>query len=330
MRAVLAAEPDGPTGRLTEIDEADLPEGDLLVRVNWSSLNYKDGLAITGKGRVVRSFPMVCGVDLAGTVVESGSAGFAAGDQVVVTGFGLGEEHFGGFADMARVRSEWAVRLPDGLDARRSMAIGTAGLTSMLCVMALERGGLTVGTAGQRPVVVTGAAGGVGSVAVAILAGLGYRVSAVSGRPEQEPYLRRLGATAVVGREVLAEAAPRALDKETWAAGVDAVGGPILATMLRQTAYGGCVAACGLAGGADLPTTVHPFILRGVSLLGVESVRCPLPRRTEAWQRLASQLPAELVDSMTEEVDLAEVPCLGEEIVAGRTRGRVVVAVNPC
>jgi acrylyl-CoA reductase (NADPH) len=328
LRAVLAAEPDGLPGRLSQIDEALLPDGDVTVRVAWSSLNYKDGLAVTGKGKVVRSFPMVCGVDLAGTVIESSSADVQPGDEIVVTGFGLGEERFGGFADVARVRSEWVVGLPPGLDARRAMAIGTAGLTSMLCVMALEEAGLSPASTGGRPVVVTAAAGGVGSVAVAILSHLGYEVTAASGRPEQEPYLRALGASAVVTREELAEAPPRPLDRERWAGAVDAVGGTTLATLLRQTAYGGSVAACGLTGGADLPTTVHPFILRGVSLRGVESVRCPLERRRVAWQRLAGELSTALLDDLTVEAPLEEVPRLAEEIVAGKTRGRVVVAVN--
>ena len=327
LRAVLAAEPDGPPGHVATIDEGVLPDGDVTIRVSWSSLNYKDGLAVTGKGRVVRSFPMVCGVDLAGTVESSDSAAWRPGDEVIVTGFGLGEERFGGFAELARVRSEWIVRLPDGLDTRQAMIIGTAGLTSMLCVMALEHNGLAPASTGGLPVVVTGAAGGVGSVAVAILATLGYDVAAVSGRSEQEAYLRRLGATSLVPRAELAEAPPRPLDKERWAGGVDAVGGTTLATLLRQTRYGGCVAACGLAGGADLPTTVHPFILRGVTLAGVESVRCPIEVRKVAWERLSRELSRELLDEMAEDVSLDDVPALAEEILAGRTRGRVVVAV---
>ncbi len=332
LRAVLAAEPEGLPGRLAEIDRADLPDGDVTVRVQWSSLNYKDGLAVSGKGKVVRSFPMVCGVDLAGVVEESGSPDLEAGQAVIVTGWGLGEERFGGYADLARVRSEWVVPVPDGLDARQAMAIGTAGLTSMLCLLALEAHGLTPERAGDAPVVVTGAAGGVGSVAVALLAGRGYRVAAVSGRadqPEQAAYLRGLGATEIIDRAELAGAPPRPLDKERWAGAVDAVGGPILATVIRQTRYGGCVAACGLAGGADLPTTVHPFILRAVDLAGVESVRCPTPVRRTAWQRLAEELPRDLLEEMTVEAALEDVPALAEEILAGRTRGRVVVAVNP-
>ncbi|MHB8244066.1 MAG: MDR family oxidoreductase [Acidimicrobiales bacterium] len=332
IRAVLAAEPEGPAGRVGEIDSSELPDGDVTVRVHWSSLNYKDGLAVTGKAKVVRSFPMVCGVDLVGTVESSDAPAVRVGDPVIVTGWGLGEERYGGYAELARVRSEWIVPLPPELDMRRAMAIGTAGLTSMLSVLALEAHGLTPGGAGEMPVVVTGAAGGVGSVAVALLAALGYRVAAVSGRSlesEQAEYLRSLGATQVISRSELAGAKPRALDSERWAGGIDAVGGPILATVLRQTRYGGCVAACGLAGGAELPTTVHPFILRAVDLAGVESVRCPIDLRKRAWQRLATDLPMELLDLMTVETSLEEVPVLAEEILAGRTRGRVVVSVNP-
>ncbi|MGH9297494.1 MAG: acryloyl-CoA reductase, partial [Acidimicrobiales bacterium] len=263
----------------------------------------------------------------AGTVESSDVPDLAPGDEVIVTGFGLGEDRHGGYAELASVESSWVVKMPGGLDARRAMAIGTAGLTSMLSVLALERHGLTPETAAGRPVVVTGASGGVGGVAIAILASLGYEVAAVSGRHEQEGYLRRLGASEVVPRSELAEAKPRALDSERWAAGIDAVGGPILATVLRQTSYGGCVAACGLAGGADLPTTVHPFILRGVTLAGIESVRAPLELRREAWARLANDLPTDRLDEMTVTGDFEDLPSLGEDIVAGRTRGRVVVAV---
>lgn len=329
FRAVLAAEPDGPTGRLARIGRDELPAEPVTVRVAYSSLNYKDGLAVTGKGRVVRKFPMVCGVDLAGVVETSDDPAWSPGESVIATGFGLGEEHWGGFAELARVRPEWLVRVPDGRDARWAMAIGTAGLTAMMCVLALERHGLTPETAGDLPVVVTGAAGGVGSVAVAVLAQLGYKVTAVSGRPEQAKYLRDLGATDVLARAELAEAPPRPLDKERWAGAVDAVGGTTLAVALRQTAYGGCVAACGLAGGAELPTTVHPFILRGVTLAGVESVRAPLSLRAEAWARLSSGLPDALLEEMTVVEPLERVPELGEEILAGRTRGRVVIDLEP-
>ncbi len=329
IRAILAAERDGPPGRLAELDLADLPGGEVTVRVRYSSLNYKDGLAVTGKGPVVRTFPMVCGVDLAGTVEQSSWPTIAPGDEVIVTGFGLGEDHFGGFADLARVKAEWIVPLPQGLDAKRAMAIGTAGLTAMLCVMALEREGLTPESAGDMPVAVTGAAGGVGSVAVAILAGLGYKVAAVSGRPEEEPYLRSLGASEVVPRAELSEAPPKALEKETYAGAVDVVGGTTLATLIRRVRYRGCVAACGLTGGAELNTTVHPFILRSVTLAGVDSVRCPVELRKVAWNRLATELPAGILDAMTVEHPLEDVLDLAEKIVAGKTRGRVVIAINP-
>lgn len=329
IRAVLAAEKNGPSGHLAQLDPKDLPDEDVTIRVRYSSLNYKDGLAVTGKGPVVRKFPMVCGVDLAGTVEASSAEGITAGDEVVCTGFGLGEEHFGGFADLAKVKSEWVVKLPAGLDARRAMSIGTAGLTSMLCVMALERDGIEPAHPSDLPIAVTGAAGGVGSVAVAILAGLGHNVAAVSGRPEEEPYLRSLGASSVVPRAELSEAPPKALESEQYSGGVDAVGGTTLATLLRRTRYGGCVAACGLAGGADLPTTVHPFILRSVTLAGVDSVRAPLSLRKVAWERLATELSPELVESMTVEYPLEDVPRLAEEILAGRTRGRVLIAINP-
>lgn len=331
VKAVLARDPEGGGGELGTIDTAELGDGDVTVRVHFSSLNYKDGLAVTGKGKVVRSFPLVCGVDLAGTVESSDAEGIEPGQEVIVTGFGLGEERHGGYCELARVKSEWVVPVPDGLDMRSAMGMGTAGLTAMLCVLALEDHGLSPEVAEERPVVVTGAAGGVGSVAVALLAKLGYRVAAVSGRAgegDQAAYLRDLGATELVARSELADAQPRALGSVRWAAGVDAVGGKVLASVLRQVAYGGCVAACGLAGGADLPTTVHPFILRAVDLAGVESVRCPTPVRKKAWQRLATDLPAGLLEAMTEEVGLEDVPRLAEEILAGRTRGRIVVRVS--
>jgi acrylyl-CoA reductase (NADPH) len=329
IRAVVAAEKNGPPGRLVYLDPKDLPDEEVTIRVKYSSLNYKDGLAITGKGPVVRKFPMVCGVDLAGTVEASRAEGISPGDEVVVTGFGLGEDHFGGFADLARVKAEWAVKLPVGLDARRAMAIGTAGLTSMLCVMTLERNGVEPSRPSDLPVAVTGAAGGVGSVAVAILAGLGYNVAAVSGRPEEEGYLRTLGASSVVARADLSEAPPKALESEQYAGGVDAVGGTTLATLIRRTQYDGCVAACGNAGGVELATTVFPFILRNVTLAGVDSVRTPLYRRKVAWERLATELPVDLIESMTVERSLEDLPELAEQIVAGKIRGRVLIAVNP-
>ena len=328
FRAILAAEPDGPSGRLVTLSHDQLPDEAVTVRVGYSSLNYKDGLAVTGRGRVVRRYPMVCGVDLAGEVEESADPTWSRGDQVIATGHGLGEEHWGGFSEVARVRPDWLVRVPERRDARWAMSIGTAGLTAMFCVLALERHGATPELAGDDPVVVTGAAGGVGSVAVALLAELGYKVVAVSGRPEQDGYLRRLGASEILPRSDLADAPPRPLDRERFFGGVDAVGGTTLATVLRQTRYGGCVAACGLAGGAELPTTVHPFILRGVTLAGIESVRAPLELREEAWDRLAAGLPPALVEEMTIVEPLERVPGLSEEILAGRIRGRVVIDVR--
>jgi acrylyl-CoA reductase (NADPH) len=325
FRAFLAAEPDGPSGRLTTLNRHELPDEPVTVRVAYSSLNYKDGLAVTGKAPVVRRFPMICGIDLAGEVEESHDPSWRPGDQVIATGFGLGEEHWGGYSELARLRPEWLVRVPQDRDALWAMSLGTAGLTAMLCVLALERHGLTPGSAGDDPVVVTGAAGGVGSVAVALLARRGYKVAAVSGRPEHEGYLRGLGAGQVVPRSELADAPARALDRERFCAGVDVVGGTTLASVLRQTRYGGCVAACGLAGGTELPTTVHPFILRGVTLAGVDSVRSPLAIRERAWARLAADLPRALIEEMTSVEPLERIPALAEEILAGRTRGRVVV-----
>ncbi len=326
MRAVLAAEPGGAPGRLGAIDTAELPAGDLVVKVTYSSLNYKDGLAVTGRGKIARIFPLVCGIDLAGVVESSGSPEFSPGDEVIVTGWGLGEERHGGYGELARVESAWAVRLPAELSSFEAMAIGTAGLTAMLCVLALERHGLEPG--GELPVAVTGAAGGVGSVAVALLSRAGYKVAAVSGRPEQEGYLRRLGASEILPRAALEEEEPRPLGRRRFAGAVDVAGGPILASLLRETDYGGCVAACGLVGSAELETTVHPFILRAVDLAGVESVRCPTPLRQLAWERLARDLPHSVLEEMTVSAGLEEVPGLAAEIVAGRVRGRVVVAVD--
>jgi acrylyl-CoA reductase (NADPH) len=325
--AVLAAEPDGLPGRLVMLQPGELPDEQVTVRVAYSSLNYKDGLAVTGKGPVARRFPLVCGIDLAGSVEESTDPRWVPGDLVMATGYGLGEEHWGGFAALARVRPEWLVRIPEDRDPLWAMAIGTAGLTAMLCVMAIERHGLTPAAAGDYPVVVTGAAGGVGSVAVALLAGLGYKVAAATGRPELEAYLRRLGATEVIARAELVDARPRPLERQRFAAGVDGVGGPTLAGVLSRTRYGGCVAACGLAGGAELSTTVHPFILRAVTLAGVESVQTPMEVRVRAWRRLATDLAPALVQEMTVVEPLARVLELAEQILAGRTRGRVVIDV---
>jgi acrylyl-CoA reductase (NADPH) len=327
VSAIVATEVGGSSrGVLTELADDDLPDGDVTVAVRYSSLNYKDGLAVTGKGRIVRRFPMVCGIDLAGVVEESASPAWQPGDEVVVTGWGLSETHPGGFTQRQRVRSEWVLRRPDGLTLLQCMAIGTAGLTSMLCVLALEHEGLTPSTEG--PVLVTGAAGGVGSVAVAVLAGLGYSVAASTGRSETHEFLRQLGATELVDRGALATPSGRPLDSERWAGGVDVVGGETLATLIRQIRSRGSVAACGLTGGTDLPTSVLPFILRGVKLLGVESVSCPMEIRRAAWDRLAQDLPIELLDSLTSVEPLRRVPELAEEIVAGRIRGRVAIDVN--
>jgi acrylyl-CoA reductase (NADPH) len=320
---------EGPAGRSAGFETlpvSELPDGELLVEVRFSSLNYKDGLAVTGKGKVIRKFPMVPGIDLAGTVLESRAAGFAAGDEVVVTGCGLGEASFGGYAGLARVKADWALPIPAGLGARRAMAVGTAGLTAALCVDALWDAGVRPG---GREAIVTGAAGGVGRVAVALLAKAGLAVAASAGRPAERGVLVRLGASRIVPREELAKPSTRPLEAETWAGGVDAVGGAVLGTVLRQTAYGGAVAACGLAGGTDLPVTVLPFILRGVRLLGVDSVQAPRDRRERAWARVARDLSPELLDELTTEIPLADVPAWSEKILAGQVRGRAVVAVGP-
>ena len=325
MRAIVVDQRDGKIeGRLTEVAESDLPPHEVLVDVAYSSLNFKDGLSITGTGRIARKMPMVAGCDLAGTVVESSSPEWKAGDQVVVNGWGLSETHWGGFAERARVKPEWLVKLPQGIDPKRAMAIGTAGYTSMLCVMALEQGGVVPG---EREIVVTGAAGGVGSVAVAILSNLGYRVTASTGRSSAHEYLRELGASGFIDRAELAQKGTP-LQKERWAGGVDAVGGQTLVTVLSQTVYGGAVAACGLAGSSDLPGSVFPFILRNIALLGVDSVMASRAKREVAWRRLATELPAEKLDRITSVVSMSEVPALASDIVNGKTRGRLVVDVR--
>jgi acrylyl-CoA reductase (NADPH) len=327
VSAIVATELDGSSrGALTELADDDLPEGDVTVAVKYSSLNYKDGLAVTGKGRIVRRFPMVCGVDMAGMVEESTSDAWQPGDEVLVTGWGLSESHPGGFTQRQRVRSEWVVHRPEGLSLLQCMAVGTAGLTSMLCVLALEHEGLTPEAEG--PVLVTGAAGGVGSIAVALLARLGYSVTASTGRSETHEFLGSLGAAEFVDRAELSTPSGRPLESERWVAAVDVVGGETLAAALRQTRYGGSVAACGLVGSSDLTTTVLPFILRAVRLIGVESVSCPMAARRPAWDRLARDLPLDLLDSLTSVEPLARVPELAGDIVAGRIRGRVVIDVN--
>jgi acrylyl-CoA reductase (NADPH) len=309
---------------LTDFDDAGLMDGDVTVRVEWSTLNYKDGLAITGKAPVVRRFPMIPGIDFAGTVESSSHPEWKAGDPVILNGWGCGETHLGGYGAKARVKGNWLVRLPAGMTARDAMAIGTAGYTAMLSVIALERQGVTpMG----GPVVVTGAAGGVGSVAVAILAQRGFQVTAVTGRPAEADYLKKLGATEIIARQELTGPA-RPLAKERWAGGIDAVGSTTLANVLSMTRYGGAVAACGLAGGMDLPTSVAPFILRGVSLLGIDSVMRPIADRQVAWSRLATDLDRAKLAEITREVALADVLDAGREIVEGRVRGRIVVKVG--
>lgn len=322
MRAIVVDQQDGEAkGKLAEISESDLPPHEVLVDVAYSSLNYKDGLSVTGKGRIARKFPMVAGCDLAGTVLESRSPEWRPGDKIVVNGWGLSETEWGGFSERARLKPEWLLKLPEGIDLKQAMAIGTAGYTSMLCVMALEQAGAKPG---EREVVVTGAAGGVGSVAIAILAHLGYRVTASTGRPATHGYLRDLGATAFIDRAELAQkGAP--LKKERWASGIDTVGGQTLATILSQTAYGGAVASCGLAGGSDLPGSVFPFILRNVTLFGIDSVMTPRSKREIAWQRLGKDLPIDKLERMTTVVPLSEVLNLAAEITEGKTQGRIVV-----
>ncbi|MGD9537240.1 MAG: MDR family oxidoreductase [Alphaproteobacteria bacterium] len=325
-RALVADQAEGKTvTRIETLGDADLPDGEVTVRVAYSSLNYKDGLALTGRAPILRSFPMVPGIDYAGTVEASDDPRFKPGDEVVLTGWGVGERHPGGFAQKARAKAAWLVHLPPGVDARHAMAIGTAGFTSMLCVLALERAGVTPGAG---PVVVTGAAGGVGSVAVALLAKRGFEVHAVTGRPALGDFLTGLGASAIVPRAELAAKPDKPLLKERWAGAVDAVGGDTLAHVIAETRYGGAVAACGLAGGSGLATTVLPFILRGVSLLGIDSVMCPHELRVKAWQHLAKELPAGTLDALTELIPLAKLPAYAPKIIAGEVRGRVVVDVN--
>jgi len=325
FQALLVTQTDGKfNASIQQLQPDALPPGEVLIRVAYSSLNYKDGLAVTGKPGVIRKYPMVPGVDLAGTVEASSSANFKPGDQVVATGCGTSETLWGGYSQYAKLDAEHLVPLA-GFTLIQAMGIGTAGFTAMQSVMALEDHGLK---SGGREVVVTGAAGGVGSVAIAILGKLGYKVVASSGRAELHDYLRRLGASEMIDRNVLAAQSKRPLDSERWAAGIDNVGGDTLAGLLRSLEIGGNVASCGLAGGAALNTTVFPFILRGVNLLGIDSVRVPNRRRREIWARLARDLPTNLLDSMIQVKPIAEVFQLGEQILAGKTRGRVVIDVN--
>jgi acrylyl-CoA reductase (NADPH) len=309
---------------LADFDEANLMEGDVTVRVEWSTLNYKDGLAIAGKAPVVRRFPMIPGIDFAGTVETSSHPEWKSGDKVILNGWGCGETHLGAYGAKARVKGNWLVRLPAGMTAREAMAIGTAGYTAMLAVMALERHGLTPMSG---PVVVTGAAGGVGSVAIAILAHRGFQVTASTGRSGEADYLKKLGATEIIERKDLAGPV-KPLAKERFAGGIDAVGSTTLANMLSMTRYGGAVAACGLAGGMDLPTSVAPFILRAVSLLGIDSVMRPIADRQVAWTRLESDLDRGKLADMTTEIGLAEVIEAARSIVEGRVRGRIVIKIG--
>jgi acrylyl-CoA reductase (NADPH) len=313
----------GTTAALTQFDEAELMDGDVTVRVEWSTVNYKDGLAVTGKAPVVRRFPMIAGIDFAGTVEQSSHPQWKAGDKVVSTGWGLGETHLGAYAQKARVKGDWLVRLPDGLSAREAMAIGTAGFTAMLAILALEKHGVTPKSG---PVVVTGAAGGVGSVATAVLGKLGYHVIASTGRMSEAPYLKGLGAAEVIDRNELS-AAPKPLAKERWAGGVDSVGSTTLANLLSMAKYGGAIAACGLAAGMDLPSSVAPFILRGVCLLGIDSVMCPLEPRKAAWERLARDLDREKLSEITHEISLDQVIATAPTILSGQVRGRIVVKI---
>ena len=308
---------------LADFDEANLMEGNVTVRVEWSTVNYKDGLAITGKAPVVRRFPMIPGIDLAGSVEASSDPRWKPGDGVILNGWALGETHLGGYAEKARIKGDWLVPLPARNSARGAMAIGTAGYTAMLAVMALERHGITPQ---HGPVIVTGAAGGLGSVAIALLAKLGFTVIASTGRPGEADYLRALGASEIIERKELA-GTPRPLGRERWAGGIDSVGSTTLANVLSMTRYGGAVAACGLAGGMDLSATVAPFILRAVSLIGIDSVMCPMERRREAWKRLASDLDAGTLAPMTSEIDLSGVPDACRRIVEGGVRGRIVVRI---
>jgi acrylyl-CoA reductase (NADPH) len=325
FKAIVIEKGDGgQKASLTDFDEADLMDGDVAVRVEWSTVNYKDGLALTGKAPVVRRFPMIAGIDLAGTVESSSHRQWRLGDRVIVNGWGLGETHFGGFAEKARVKGNWLVGLPPRNSARGAMAIGTAGYTAMLAVMALERHGVTPR---HGPVIVTGAVGGVGSVAVALLAKLGFAVIASTGRPTEGDYLRNLGAREIIERNELVGAA-KPLGQERWAGAIDTVGSTTLANVVSMTRYGGAVAACGLAGGMDFPATVAPFILRGVSLIGIDSVMCPLERRREAWKRLASDMDAGKLAAMTSEIDLSGVIEAGRRIIEGGVRGRIVVKIG--
>ncbi|TMM54686.1 acryloyl-CoA reductase [Sulfitobacter sabulilitoris] len=329
MFKALVVDKDEESGKTSagvrEIGLDDLPHGEVTVAVEYSTVNYKDGLCIGPGGGLVRKYPHVPGIDFAGTVEASDDDRYSPGDKVVLTGWRVGEAHWGGYSQKARVKADWLVPLPDGLDTRLAMAVGTAGFTAMLAVMALEDHGLTTG---HGPVLVTGAAGGVGSVATAILANLGHEVAGVTGRPETAEYLRSLGASRIVAREEINETVKRPLEGETWEGCIDAVGGEMLARVLGQMKYGASVAAVGLAGGANLPTTVIPFLLRGVNLLGIDSVMQPYDNRLRAWTRIAKDLPMDKLEAMIQPATLTDLPRLGADILKGQVKGRVVVDVN--
>ncbi|MBR9866229.1 MAG: oxidoreductase [Oceanospirillales bacterium] len=325
FNALVLEQEEGETlAAVKQLDLSDLPDEDVLVKVSYSSLNYKDGLAITGSGKIVHKFPMVPGIDLAGVVAESRSPQFQAGERVIMTGWSVGERFWGGYSQYARMKPEWLVKMPEGMDAAKAMSIGTAGLTAMLCVMALEEGGITPDSG---TVVVTGAAGGVGSVAISILSKLGYTVAAVTGRESTHEYLRGLGACELLSRAEMAEPS-RPLEKQRWAGAIDTVGDTILARVLAETDYRGVVAACGLAGGYKLPTTVMPFILRNVRLQGVDSVMCPVDIRTQAWNRLLTDLPDNALGEISSVIGLADLPQAAADIVAGKIQGRTLVDPN--
>ncbi|SEN30686.1 MDR family oxidoreductase [Lihuaxuella thermophila] len=324
FRALVLDHVDGKLrAEIKSLKIGDLPEGDVVIRVSYSSLNYKDGLAVTGRGKIVRSYPMIPGIDLAGVVESSNSPKFQPGDPVILTGWEIGEKYWGGYSQYARAKADWLVPLPRSMELKHAMSIGTAGLTAMLCVMALEEHGFPT----EREVVVTGAGGGVGSIAVAILSKLGYKVVASTGRKDLHSYLKDLGAHDIIDREMLSQDG-RPLETQRWGAAVDTVGGKTLAGLLRSLSYRGTVAACGLAGGSDFCTSVFPFILRGVKLVGVESVVCPVETRIQAWDRLSHLLSGDILDRITEVHPLSEVPRLSEEILKGRVRGRIVIDVN--
>ncbi|HMF27031.1 MAG TPA: MDR family oxidoreductase [Pseudolabrys sp.] len=325
FKAIVIEKVDGGTkAALVDFDKDNLMDGDVTVGVEYSTLNYKDGLAVTGKAPVVRRFPMIAGVDFAGTVESSTHANWKPGDKVILNGWGCGETHLGAYAQKARVKGDWLVSLPQTMSMREAMAIGTAGYTAMLAVMALERHGLTPASG---PIAVTGAAGGVGSVAIAILSKRGFSVHAVTGRPQETGYLKGLGAVEILDRKELSGPA-KPLAKERWAGGIDAVGSTTLANLLSMTRYGGAIAACGLAGGIDLPGSVAPFILRGVCLYGIDSVMCPLERRREAWKRLENDLDRQKLGTMTREIGLSDVIRVAPEILSGQVRGRIVVKIG--